>query len=236
MPAPTIDERDLAIELLHSMKKFFKFRELEKMLEISTPTLWRYIHNEIKPSPERAREIISRLLSPRVIESLKSRLVSVEENVVNVYPLAYSVEVLTIASIDAYLWARNLEPTCVITIETDGIPLATLIAKMLGVRLVVAKKRREVGFKHFLETSYMAYDPPEVITLYIPREVLPSDERVLIVDDLVRSGRTTRAIADLIRKSGSTPIGLYALLGYGDKWIPVVRSIVGDNFKTLFRI
>ena len=230
------DIRDLAIELLHSVKKFYKFRELEELLGISTPTLWRYIHGEIKPSPERAREIISKLLSPPVLENIKRKIVSVRDGIVNVYPLAYSIEVLTIASIDAYLWARDLSPSTILTTEVDGIPLATLIAKKLGATLVVAKRRREVGFAQFIETSYLAYDPPEIRTLYVPREVLPPNERVLIVDDLIRSGRTTRALVDIVRQARGVVVGVYAMIGYGDGWKNVVKAIVGDRHKVLFEL
>jgi len=230
------DVRDLAIELLHSMKRFYKFRELESILGISTPTLWRYIHGEIKPSPERAREIINRLLSPKVLEEVKRKIVSVRDGIVNVYPLAYSIDVLTIAAIDAYLWARDLAPSVVLTTEVDGIPLATLIAKKLGVSLLVAKRRREVGYSQFLETSYLAYDPPEVRTIYLPKEVLPPNERVLIVDDLVRSGRTTRALIDIVRQARSIVVGFYALIGYGPTWRSVLKSLVGDRYRVLFEV
>jgi len=230
------DIRDLAIELLHSVKKFYRFRELEEILGISTPTLWRYIHGEIKPSPERAKDIILKLLSPSVLENIKKKIISVRNGIVNVYPLAYSIEVLTIASIDAYLWARDLGPTTVLTTEVDGIPLATLIAKKLGASLVVAKRRREVGYSQFIETSYLAYDPPEVRTLYVPKEVLPPNERVLIVDDLIRSGRTTRALVDIVRQARSLVVGVYALMGYGDAWKNVVKIFVGDRHRVLFEL
>ncbi len=230
------DVRDLAIELLHSMKKFYKFRELESILGISTPTLWRYIHGEIKPSPERAKEIIDKLLSPKVLEEVKKKIVNVRDGIVNVYPLAYSIDVLTIAAIDAYLWARSFSPTVVLTTEVDGIPLATLIAKKLGVSLLVAKRRREVGYTQFLETSYLAYDPPEVRTIYLPREVLPPNEKVLIVDDLVRSGRTTKALVDIVRQAKCVVVGFYALIGYGSTWRAVLKGLVGDRFKVLFEV
>ena len=41
--------------------------------------------------------------------------------------------------------------TKVITSAVDGIPLATLLAHRLGVKLVIAKKDREVGVREFIE-------------------------------------------------------------------------------------
>ncbi len=231
-----IDERELAIELLHSVKKFFKFRELESLLGISTPMIWRYIHGEVKPSVDRAREIISKLLSREVLEMIKSRVLQVKEGgIVNVYPLAYSVEILTIASIDALLWASKFSPTCVMTTEVDGIPLATLIAKRFGIKMVVAKRRRELGYSNFYETTYMSYDPPELRSLYVPKDLLDEEDRALIVDDLVRSGRTTLALVEIARKAKAEIVGLYALLSVGDRWKQAIEGVV-PSYRTLFEV
>jgi len=154
---------------------------------------------------------------------------------VNVYKVAYSIDVLRIASIDAYLWSRELNPTAVLTIETDGIPLATMIATMLNTKLLVAKKRREVGFEHFIDVSYLAYDPPEIVTLYLPRGLLTSEDRVIIVDDLVRSGKTSKALAELIRKTRAQIKGFYALLAIGESWRKAIESIT-PNYRIFYTI
>jgi len=231
-----IDERSLAIQVLRSIKRFFKFRELEEILGLPTPTIWRYIHGDVKPSVERARELTSRLLSPPVISRLMERVLGNSNNeLVNVYKVAYSVDVLRIASIDAYLWSRELSPTAVLTIETDGIPLATMIAMMLNTKLLVAKKRREVGFEHFIDVSYLAYDPPEIVTLYLPRGLLTAEDRVIIVDDLVRSGKTSKALAQLISKARAQIKGFYALLAIGDGWRKNIESIT-PNYRIFYSI
>ncbi len=230
------DIQELAIELLNAVKKFFKFKELERLLNIPIPTIWRYIHRAMKPSVERAQEIISTLLREDVISSIMSRVIELDKGIVKIYDAVYNIDVLTIASIDAYLWARSLEPTAVMTVETDGIPLATLVAKRLGTKLVVVKKRKEIGVKHFYEVSFVARDPPEIVTLYLPTDVLAPGSRVLIVDDLIRSGRTTRALIELVEMARSSVVGVYALIGVGDSWIENLKDLVGDRYRVLFRI
>ncbi len=237
MLSASVDERDLAVELLMSMKKFFKFRELESLLGISIPTIWRYIHGEIKPSLDRAREVLEKLLSRNILNTVRDKIISVySDGIVNVYSLAYSIDILSIASIDAYLWAQSIRPSAVVTVETDGIPLATLIAKRLGAKLATVKRRKDVGFRKFYETSYIAYDPPEVVTLYLPEGVLSTRDRVLIVDDLVRSGRTSSAVAELVKQSGAEVVGFYALIGMGSAWRPVIERIVGTRYRVLFEV
>lgn len=232
-----IDERELVIEVLSSLKRFFKFKELEDILGISIPTLWRYIHGDIRPSQERSRQMITKLLDNEMINIIKEKVIRTdEEGIINVYSLAYDIDILTIASIDAMLWAQNMGFTSVATVETDGIPLATLIAKRLDVKLITVKRKKEVGFNKFIEVSYITRIPPEVISLYLPEGIVEYGDKVLIVDDLVRSGRTSVALFELIKRAGARPAGFYALIGIGGAWRNNVEKYVGSNYRVLFRV
>lgn len=232
-----IDYAELVIEVLSSLKRFMKFKELESLLGISIPTLWRYIHGDIRPSQERAKNMLIKLLSDDVIELMLSRVLKVAEgDIVSLYPIVYNVDILTFASVDAMIWGKDKGFTALVTVEVDGIPLATMIAKRLGVKLIVVKKRKEVGFSKFIELSYITSMPPEVVTLYLPEGTIEYGDRVLIVDDLVRSGRTTSALCELIKKSGAKSHGYYALIGIGDSWRKSVEQCVDNNYRVLYTI
>lgn len=232
-----IDYAGLVIEVLSSLKRFLKFRELGNILSISIPTLWRYIHGDIKPSQDRAKNMLFRLLSRDVIETTMPRVLRVaNSDVVNLYTVAYNIDTLTLASIDALLWGKDKGFTAVATVEVDGIPLATMIAKRLGIKLVVVKRRKEVGFERFIELSYITSMPPEVVTLYLPEGVIGHSDRVLIVDDLARSGKTSGALCELIKKSGAKPFGFYALIGVGDTWKKTITYHVGDSYRILYEV
>ena len=232
-----IDYAELVIEMLASLKKFMKFKELENLLGISIPTLWRYIHEDIRPTQDRAKGMIFKLLSNEVVELLLSRVLKVmDSDIVSLYPIVYNVDILTFASIDAMIWGKSGGFTALVTVEVDGIPLATMIAKRLGLKLVVVKKKKEVGFSKFIELSYITSMPPEIITLYLPEGILEHEDRVLIVDDLVRSGRTTSALCELVKKSGAKPEGFYALIAIGDSWRKAVEQCVGSNYKVLYML
>ncbi|MEM1541074.1 MAG: phosphoribosyltransferase family protein [Ignisphaera sp.] len=233
----SIEYSGLVVELLSSLKRFLKFKELESILEISIPTLWRYIHGDIKPTEDRAKNMLMKLLSKPVIDTVMSRIVKmVDSDVVNLYSIVYNIDVLTLASIDALLWSKDLGLTAVVTVEVDGISLATMIAKRLGTKLIVIKRRKEVGFDRFIELSYVTSMPPEVVTLYLPEGVLGYGDRVLVVDDLVRSGRTSGAVCELIKKSGAKAVGFYALASIGGTWKKVVSQYVGEHQRSLFEL
>ncbi|MEM0371539.1 MAG: phosphoribosyltransferase family protein [Ignisphaera sp.] len=233
----SIEYSGLVVELLSSLKRFLKFKELENILEISIPTLWRYIHGDIKPTEDRAKNMLMKLLSKPVIDIVMSRIVKmVDSDVVNLYSIVYNIDVLTLASIDALLWSKDLGLTAVVTVEVDGISLATMIAKRLGTKLIVIKRRKEVGFDKFIELSYVTSMPPEVVTLYLPEGVLGYGDRVLVVDDLVRSGRTSGAVCELVKKSGAKAVGFYALTSIGNTWKKIVSQYVGEHYKSLFEL
>jgi adenine/guanine phosphoribosyltransferase-like PRPP-binding protein len=233
----TVDEGDLVVELLISMKKFFKFKELEKLIDLTSPTIWRYVHGEVKPSAERARVLLTKLLDQAIIEKLREKLVEFDaEGFAKTYELVYNIDLLNIASIDAYIWSQNLGVNCVATVEVDGIALATLTARRLNSKLVVIKKRKEVGYQKFYEVSYVTSSPPEVVTLYLPSGVIEYGEKVLVVDDVVRSGKTSAAVFELIKKAGGRPVGFYALLAIGNNWKQVIEKYVGNNYKTFFQV
>jgi len=233
----SIDERELVVEMLLSLKSFFKFKELEEVLNITVPTLWRYVHGDIKPSIDRARQILSKLLDQEIVNKLKEKLVrSDDEGIIRTYNIVYNTDLLSYASIEALLWAQNMGFSTVATVEVDGIPLATLIAKRLNAKLVVIKKRKEVGYTRFIEVSYITQAPPEVVTLYLPEGSIEYGEKVLITDDLVRSGRTSAAVFEVIKKAGGRPTGFYALIGIGDDWKPIIERYVGNNYRVLLHI
>jgi|UniRef100_A0A7J2U2S6 adenine/guanine phosphoribosyltransferase-like PRPP-binding protein len=233
----SIDERELVVEMLLSLKSFFKFKELEEVLNITVPTLWRYVHGDIKPSIDRARQILSKLLDQEIVNKLKEKLVrSDDEGIIRTYNIVYNTDLLSYASIEALLWAQNMGFSTVATVEVDGIPLATLIAKRLNAKLVVIKKRKEVGYTRFIEVSYITQAPPEVVTLYLPEGSIEYGEKVLVTDDLVRSGRTSAAVFEVIKKAGGRPTGFYALIGIGDDWKPIIERYVGSNYRVLLHI
>lgn len=219
------DIRIFAIELLRAFKKVFKYKELEAITGLPAPALWRYINMKIMPSPERANELVKKLTTPDVINRIfESNIIIVDGNILNLSRVIYNVGLLKIFSYLAYREFNDYNITAVATVEVDGIPIAVQVADALDAKLVIARKRPDVGIKNYYETSYLARDPPSVVNLYIPVGALNLNDRVLIVDDLLRTGRTSTALIKLIRMSGASPVGMFSIVAIGDKWKPVLDN------------
>jgi adenine/guanine phosphoribosyltransferase-like PRPP-binding protein len=95
----------------------------------------------------------------------------------------------------------------------EGIPLAALLAHRLGVKLIIAKKTREVGVREFIEEVYVPDKSAMVISLYVPRDALKRGDCVLIVDDVLDMGENLMALASIVQKAKAEVTGIYALIG-----------------------
>ncbi|MGC8962280.1 MAG: phosphoribosyltransferase family protein, partial [Candidatus Bathyarchaeia archaeon] len=108
--------------------------------------------------------------------------------------------------------------TKVLTAAVDGIPLSTLLAHRLGVKLVIAKKEREVGVREFLEEMYILPGSGVTVSLYVPRGIIRKNDSVLIVDDVIDSGEAQSALIKIVERARGDVTGIFALISIGDDW------------------
>jgi adenine/guanine phosphoribosyltransferase-like PRPP-binding protein len=228
------DERYICITALRLVKKNLKYSELQEILGIPAPVLWRYIAGLVRPTRERASEILRMLIENGVLRRvIAKKLKPVNGDVVNMYSLVYSTDILWLASIEAYHHFKGQDLDVALTTEVDGIPVGLAIASMLDLNLVVAKRRKELGFSDFYEETYLSRDPPSLVTLYVPKESLERGSRVLVVDDLLRSGRTLRALINIVKQARAEIAGIFSLVSIGSEWKDVIRDL---NVRTVILV
>ncbi len=105
---------------------------------------------------------------------------------------------------------KNERLDAVAAIESRGFVFAAPLCDRLGLPLILVRKKgklpgRTIGKKYALE-----YGEAEI---EMHGEDIPKGGRVLIVDDLIATGGTVRATADLLREGGAEPIGVFAVIG-----------------------
>lgn len=97
----------------------------------------------------------------------------------------------------------------VLAVEARGFIFAGVIAYRLGAGFVPVRKRGKLPAEVF-EVSYnLEYGTD---TLQIHRDAVQTNERVLIVDDLLATGGTAKAVCQLIEKSGAQIVGIEFLI------------------------
>lgn len=91
--------------------------------------------------------------------------------------------------------AANLSPDYVVGIESRGFIFAPLLAYQLGAGFVPARKPGKLPAEvHSVEYS-LEYGTDK---LEIHRDAIPTGSRVVVVDDLIATGGTARAAAELL--------------------------------------
>jgi len=97
----------------------------------------------------------------------------------------------------------------VLGIESRGFIFATALAQLSKKGLVLARKPNKLPKKVFSESYGLEYGAD---SLEIQQEILPNKSRVLLIDDVLATGGTLVAAANLVRKSGSNVVGTLVLL------------------------
>lgn len=106
-------------------------------------------------------------------------------------------------------WARGKDADYIVGIEARGFIIGAALAVKLGLGFVPARKkgklpRKTVGKKYQLE-----YGEEEI---EIHKDAIEKDRGVIIADDLLATGGTARAVADLVESVGGRIAGLAFLI------------------------
>jgi len=167
------------VELLRMAKKKYTYKKLQEETNLPVTVLSRYVKGHVLPNSERAREIWNVLL--RIInleEEIKRRLKWNDSGFFDNTSIISDVELLNQAANYAIARFAGKRITKVLTAAVDGIPLATMIAKTLGVNLIIAKPVKEVGVSAFLEETCVLSESGCTITFFVPRNAIRRQKKI----------------------------------------------------------
>ena len=126
---------------------------------------------------------------------------------------------------------HGTENLCLIGIKTRGIPLAYRIAQNIN---KIENKDIEVGeldITLYRDDLTMLAKNPIVSDTKIPFSV--EDKTVVLVDDVIFTGRTARAALDAVMSVGRpAKIQLAVLVDRGHTELPIKAGYVGKNIPT----
>jgi adenine phosphoribosyltransferase len=94
-------------------------------------------------------------------------------------------------------------------IEARGFILAAPVACCLDAGFVPVRKKGKLPAATFSEDYKLEYG---TATIEVHQDAFAPSDRVLIVDDVLATGGTARATADLVRRSGATVAGIAVLI------------------------
>ncbi|SER10363.1 xanthine phosphoribosyltransferase [Piscibacillus halophilus] len=99
--------------------------------------------------------------------------------------------------------------TKVLTIETSGIAPSFMAAHELNVPLVFARKKKSLTMTdHLYTSSVYSYTKEETNQITVSKDFLSSDDRVLILDDILANGQAALGLIDVVKQSGASLVGI----------------------------
>ena len=214
--------RLMTIELLRTAKykRNITYRELSSKTGLPVTVLSRYAKGHVLPNTTRAKQLWKVLTKLVGLETeLRNRIKFDETGYFDNTDIVGDYNILKQAANHALANFAGKRVTKILTAATDGIPLATMVANALGVNLILAKRSKEVGVKAFLDVTYiLGKDSGVTVTLYIPKDAFKKRDSVLIVDDMIKSGETQEALAQLVKRAKAEISGVFSLIAVGDTW------------------
>ena len=215
--------RLMTIELLQMALRThggrFTYRELSQKTGLPVTVLSRYAKGHVLPNVERAKQLWNKLVTLVSLDKeLERRMRFNEDGFFDNTNIIGDHNILRQAARYALSTFAGKRVTKVLTAAVDGIPIATMVANVLGVNLAIAKKTKEVGVKAFLEETFTLGDSGMTVTLYLPKNTIKRKDSVLIVDDMIKTGETQAALINLVHKAKAEVSGVFSLIAIGEEW------------------
>lgn len=216
------------IELLRLAKKRLTWSEISGKLDESPAALSRYMHGHVVPSGGKMDRLISLLedvidfereILDRIRFDTRSGFIDNQKLISDVKFLdliAKRVASKYIGKIDV-----------VLSPAADGIPFATLVANYMDCNLCIIKHYKETAVHRYVEGLIYSEDGG-VRPLYLPRTLIRKGYRALIVDDVIRTGATHKAIVDMISKVKARVEAISVLIVIGDSWRSRISDVAVD--------
>ena len=160
------------------------------------------------PSPERARQVLDTLC---IRLSEPGRMLPGGF----LYTSDITSESATAQAMGEILAARyyDRKPHFVLTMETKGIPIALMTARMLDVPLVIARRDSRAYEGSAVKINYVSGGSTEHIeTMALARRAVASGQRALIIDDFMKGGGTLQGMVDLMKEFSAEVVGVGVMI------------------------
>ncbi len=116
------------------------------------------------------------------------------------------------------LLAKVPEFDYIVTPEAKSIPIAYEMSKQSGKKYIVARKGTKVYMDNPVKVTVHSITTQREQSLYLGHEDgdLLSGKRVLIVDDVISTGESLKAVEDLVKAFDGNVVATCAILAEGD--------------------
>lgn len=104
----------------------------------------------------------------------------------------------------------------VLTVESSGIAIAAVVAVMLEVPLVFAKKNKSSNISSDLYLSVVhSYTHNSDFNVCVEKDFLGKEDKILIVDDFLAVGNAVGGLVDIVNQAGAELCGVAVAIEKG---------------------
>ncbi len=122
----------------------------------------------------------------------------------------------------------GLEIKAVAAVEARGFLFAAPFAHRLGLPIILVRKKGKLPGETINRTYALEYGKAEI---QIHKSDITPGDNVLIVDDLVATGGTLEAAAEIIKSAGGRVSDIFSVVGL--PFLPYRKVLSGYNVTTL---
>ena len=99
---------------------------------------------------------------------------------------------------------RAAKPEIVVGIESRGFVLGTAVAMKLGIGIALVRKKGKLPYRT-LRAEYALEYGADTVEMHV--DAVTPGQRALLIDDLIATGGTAQAAAQLIEQAGGRVVG-----------------------------
>lgn len=113
---------------------------------------------------------------------------------------------------------KGKEVTKILTIESSGIAIATLLGEIYDVPIVFAKKGETANSTDdkYIAQAY-SFTHKKHNNVFVSKPYMLPGEKVLIVDDFLADGQAMGALVDIVHQAGAEVVGLAVAVEKGQQ-------------------
>ena len=117
----------------------------------------------------------------------------------------------------------------IVTVETKGIPIATMTAQKLDIPFVVIRRNNRVTEGTTLSINFISGSSGKIQTMSLSRKALKEGSKVLIVDDFMKGGGTAKGMIDMMTEFNAEVEGVAVVISTKKP----MNKLIKDYFSLL---
>ncbi len=97
---------------------------------------------------------------------------------------------------------------CVATLETKGIPLAFMTAKLLDIPAIVLRRESRISEGPTVSINYLSGSSERIQKMSISKKAVEGHNKALVIDDFMRAGGSLKGIEEMLSEFSVNVVGI----------------------------